>query len=99
MAECCQDSAISAKWNCWWKRASRRLKLSKSATLNGATYLGQQDHVGSIAVGKQADLVLIKGDPSKNIDDIEKVETVFKDGVGYDSQKIVDSVRGQVGIR
>jgi hypothetical protein len=71
----------------------------KIATLNGATYLGQQDHIGSIATGKQADLVLIKGDPSKNIDDIEKVETVFKDGVGYDSQKIVDSVRGQVGIR
>ncbi len=71
----------------------------KIATLNGATYLGQQDHMGSIAVGKQADLVLIKGDPAKNIDDIEKVETVFKDGVGYDSQKIIDSVRGQVGIR
>jgi hypothetical protein len=71
----------------------------KIATLNGAAYLGQQDHIGSVAVGKQADLVLIKGDPSKNIEDIEKVETVFKDGVGYDSQKIVDSVRGQVGIR
>ena len=68
-------------------------------TMNGATYLGQQDHIGSIAVGKQADLVLIKGDPSKKIDDIENVETVFKDGVGYDSQKLIDSVRGQVGIR
>jgi hypothetical protein len=71
----------------------------KVATLNGATYLGQQDHIGSIAVGKQADLVLIKGDPSKKIEDIETVETVFKDGVGYDSQKIIESVRGQVGIR
>jgi len=69
------------------------------ATLNGATYLGQQDHIGSIAVGKQADLVLIKGDPSKKIEEIENVETVFKDGVGYDSQKLIDSVRGQVGIR
>ena len=43
--------------------------------------------------------MLIKGDPSKNIEDIEKVETVFKDGVGYDSQKLIESVRGQVGIR
>jgi hypothetical protein len=68
-------------------------------TMNGASYLGQQDHIGSIAVGKQADLVLIKGDPSKKIDDIENVETVFKDGVGYDSQKLIESVRGQVGIR
>ena len=49
--------------------------------------------------GKQADLVLIKGDPSKKIDDIENVETVFKDGVGYASQKLIESVRGQVGIR
>jgi imidazolonepropionase-like amidohydrolase len=62
-------------------------------------WLGQQDHIGSIAAGKQADLVLIKGDPSKKIEDIENVETVFKDGVGYDSKKLIDSVRGQVGIR
>ena len=75
------------------------LEAIKVATLNGATYLGQQDHIGSIAEGKQADLVLIKGDPSKKIEDIENVETVFKDGVGYDSQKLIQSVHGQVGIR
>jgi imidazolonepropionase-like amidohydrolase len=69
------------------------------ATYNGAQYLGELDHIGSIAVGKQADLAVIKGDPSKNIDDIEMVETVFKDGVGYDSAKLIDSVRGLVGIR
>jgi imidazolonepropionase-like amidohydrolase len=67
--------------------------------MNGATYLGQQDHIGSVAAGKQADLVLIKGDPSKKIEDIENVEIVFKDGVGYDSQKLIQSVHGQVGIR
>ncbi len=71
----------------------------KIATMNGAVFEGQQDHIGSIAAGKQADLVLIKGDPSKKIEDIENVETVFKDGVGYDSQKLIGSVRGQVGIR
>lgn len=69
------------------------------ATENGAVYLGRQDKVGTLAPGKQADLVLIKGDPSKNIADIEKVETVFKAGIGYDSEKLVESVRGQVGIR
>ncbi len=68
-------------------------------TQNGATYLGQQDRIGTIAPGKQADLVLIKGDPSKQIDEIENVETVFKAGIGYDSQKLIESVRGQVGIR
>jgi hypothetical protein len=69
------------------------------ATENGAIYLGQQDRIGTLAPGKQADLVLIKGDPSKNIDEIENVETVFKAGIGYDSKKLTDSVRGQVGIR
>jgi hypothetical protein len=69
------------------------------ATENGALYLGQQDRIGTLASGKQADLVLIKGDPSKRIDEIENVETVFKAGIGYDSKKLIDSVRGQVGIR
>ncbi len=68
-------------------------------TLNGAMYLGQQEQIGTVAAGKQADLVLIKGDPSKKIEEIENVETVFKDGVGYDSQKLIESVHGQVGIR
>lgn len=67
-------------------------------TENGAVYLGRQERIGTLAPGKQADMVLIKGDPSKNIDDIENVETVFKAGVGYDSKKLIDSVRGQVGI-
>lgn len=69
----------------------------KVATLNGATYLGRQDHIGSIAVGKNADLVVIKGDPATHVEDVEKVEIVFKDGVGYDSQKLLDSVRGRYG--
>jgi len=69
------------------------------ATANGAQYLGDLDRVGTIAAGKQADLVVIKGDPSKKIDDIENVETVFKDGIGYDSGKLIESVRGVVGSR
>src|SRR5437868_5495848 len=69
----------------------------KIATLNGATYLGRQDHIGSVTAGKNADLVVIKGDPSKNIADIENVEIVFKDGIGYDSQKLIDSVKGRYG--
>jgi imidazolonepropionase-like amidohydrolase len=68
-------------------------------TENGAIYLGKQDRIGTLAADKDADFVLIKGDPSKKIDDIENVETVFKDGVGYDSGKLIESVRGQVGIR
>jgi imidazolonepropionase-like amidohydrolase len=69
------------------------------ATANGAQYLGDLARIGTIAVGKQADLVVIKGDPSQKIEDIENVETVFKDGIGYDSAKLIESVRGVVGSR
>ena len=60
----------------------------KIATLNGATYLGRDQQIGSVAAGKNADLIVLKGDPSKQISDIENVEIVFKDGVGYDSRKL-----------
>jgi imidazolonepropionase-like amidohydrolase len=68
------------------------------ATSNGAEFLGEQDKIGTLAPGKQADVVVIDGDPSANIRDIEKVEIVFKDGVGYDSPKLIESVRGIVGL-
>ena len=66
-------------------------------TLNGATFLGRQDQIGSLAVGKNADLMVIKGDPAKHIADIENVEIVFKDGVGYDTKKLLESVKGHYG--
>jgi len=67
------------------------------ATLNGATYLGLADRIGSIAPGKNADLIVVRGDPSKTIADIEKVALVFKDGVAYDPDKLLESVRGRYG--
>jgi hypothetical protein len=69
------------------------------ATANGAQFLGESQGIGTIAIGKQADLVVIAGDPSKNINDIEKVQIVFKDGLGYDPAKLTESVRGLVGLR
>jgi imidazolonepropionase-like amidohydrolase len=56
------------------------------------------DRIGSLATGKQADLVVIDGNPAEHITDIEKVELVFKNGVSYDPAKLLDSVRGQVGF-
>ena len=71
----------------------------KIASFNGAKFLGEDAHIGSIAAGKQADLMIVKGNPAANISDIEKIEIVFKDGVGYDSEKLIQSVQGLVGIR
>lgn len=75
------------------------LEAIKVATMNGASYLGAQDRIGSIAPGKQADLVVVRGDPSTRITDIENVELVFKRGIGYDPVKLVDAARGLVGLR
>jgi imidazolonepropionase-like amidohydrolase len=69
------------------------------ASYNGARMLGVEKEIGSIEPGKAADLVVIAGDPSKNISDIRHIETVFKDGVGYDAKKLLDSVKGCVGIQ
>lgn len=69
------------------------------ATMNGARYLGREDRIGTIARGKQADLVVIRGDPEEVITALQHVETVFKKGIGYDSQKLRESVRGMVGVR
>lgn len=75
------------------------LEAIKIATLNGAQFLGEADHIGSLAQGKQADILIVRGDPSTNIQDIENVDVVFKDGIGYDSAKLIESAKGQVGIR
>lgn len=69
------------------------------ATENGARYEGRLGRIGTLAAGREADLVVLKGDPSRKITDIEDVTLVFKDGVAYDPAKLIDSVRGMVGIR
>jgi enamidase len=68
------------------------------STLNGARFLGQEKRIGTIAVGKQADLVVLNGDPSATIAAVRKVETVFRNGIGYDPAKLIASVAGRVGL-
>src|SRR5271155_2789442 len=67
------------------------------ATQNGATFLGESERIGTVAAGKQADLVLLDGDLAKDITTIERPEVVFKAGTGYDSGAIYQSLRGKVG--
>jgi len=74
------------------------LEAIQIATLNGAKYLGSERRIGSIAVNKQADLVVLNGNPAVNIADIRLVETVFKQGVGFDPAKLIESVKGRVGL-
>src|SRR4030095_8554297 len=73
------------------------LEAIRIATLNGALFLGEANRIGTLTAGKQADIVIIRGNPASNISDIRNVEIVFKDGVGYDSAKLITSVKGLVG--
>lgn len=67
------------------------------ATANGAAFLNEGDHIGTIAAGYQADLVLVRGNPSANISDVRNVEVVFKDGVGYDPNELIAATQGSIG--
>ena len=67
------------------------------ATHNGAVFLGIQDRIGAIAPGMDADLLVVRGNPAESIEAIEKVELVFKGGLGYDPAKLFDSVKGRYG--
>jgi imidazolonepropionase-like amidohydrolase len=75
------------------------LEAIEVATSNGARLLGIDRETGSVMAGKAADLVVVDGNPAADISDLRKVETVFKDGVGYDSRRLFESVRGSVGIQ
>jgi imidazolonepropionase-like amidohydrolase len=75
------------------------IEAIRIGTLNGAKYMGKDREIGSIAQGKAADMVVLGGNPADKIENVEKVEMVFKDGVGYDSAALIQSVIGTVGIR
>jgi imidazolonepropionase-like amidohydrolase len=74
------------------------LEAIRIGTLNAAQFLSEQDRIGTISAGKQADLLVIDGNPAARIADLEKIKLVFKDGAGYDPGKLLESVRGAVGL-
>jgi predicted amidohydrolase YtcJ len=67
-------------------------------SLNGARILGVQQRLGSVERGKLADLIVLKGDLAGEPSVIRNPTLVFKDGIGYDSAKLIESIQGRVGI-
>jgi imidazolonepropionase-like amidohydrolase len=65
---------------------------------NGAEILGIDDETGTIELGKLAELVLLEGDLAADPTVIKNVRLVFKDGVGYDSPAMLESIKGRVGL-
>jgi imidazolonepropionase-like amidohydrolase len=68
------------------------------ATKNGADFLGIGDRVGTVASGKEADLVVVKGNPAEKIADIKNVEIVFRNGIAYNPAKLLEGIDGVVGL-
>ena len=75
------------------------LEAIRVATYNAALFTGTEHSRGRVQPGFAADLVVVDGDPSQTIAALEQVAIVFKDGIGYDPQRFIDSVRGIVGAR
>lgn len=67
-------------------------------SLNAAQFEGREKDIGSLAVGKRADIVVIDGDPMQDVSAIEHMPLVFKDGIGYDTAAIFKSMQGQIGM-
>jgi hypothetical protein len=67
-------------------------------TLNGARILGEEARIGSVAAGKNADLVVIRGDPVATPSQIYEVTHVFRDGIGYDPARLREFATGKVGV-
>jgi len=74
------------------------LDAIRSATRNGAVALGLQGEIGTIEVGKRADLVVVSGDPATDILDIGNTLWVFKGGVKYDPALLREAARGKIGL-
>ncbi|MGH8032546.1 MAG: amidohydrolase family protein [Luteimonas sp.] len=70
----------------------------KIATLNGARFLGRDDSIGSLAVGKRADVVVVEGDPVRDVTAMRRIPLVFKNGVGYQTDSIFRALRHTVGL-
>ena len=64
---------------------------------NGATYLERLDEIGTLEEGKRADFVLVRGRPDQRISDIRNIEIVFKNGIGFGSEALLESVLGTIG--
>ena len=62
------------------QEASTNIEAIQSATIKAAQLNRMEDKIGSLEMGKEADLIVIRGKPDINLDDLENVEQVFING-------------------
>lgn len=74
------------------------LEAITTATRNGALALGLGEEIGTLEVGKRADLVVVRGDPASDIANIGNTVWVFKAGARYDPATLRASAEGKIGV-
>ncbi len=75
------------------------LKILQMATLNGAKFFGRESTLGSVTVGKEADLVLLDDNPVQSVQNLSRINAVVRSGVYYSRQKLDERLRGLVSAR
>lgn len=82
-----QLQGLGAHWETWMLQQGgmTNLEALRAATINGAEYIGAGDEIGSLKVGKLADLIIIDGNPLDNIRDTENVTHTMVNGRLYDT--------------
>lgn len=83
--------ALQRELELYAKAGVPNVKVLQKATFTSAQVAGKENELGSIEVGKKANLILVDGDPVKNISDIRKVELTIKNGDLYDTKALYQS--------
>ncbi len=83
-----QREGLGAHWEMWMfaQGGMTPMEVLKASTIDGAIYLGMQEHIGSIKAGKLADIAILDTDPLSNIYETDKVSMVMINGRLYDSK-------------
>ncbi len=83
-----QREGLAAHWEIWMfvQGGMTELEALRSATLNGARYLGLDQDIGSIKEGKLADLLVLDQDPLENIRNSESISKVILNGRVYQAE-------------
>lgn len=73
------------------------MSVIQAATINAARALGLEKRLGSIDVGKEADILIINGDPVSDIRNLRNIELVIKEGVIYDPIILLNAAQNKIG--
>ncbi len=83
-----QLQGLGAHWELWMlaQGGMKPFDCIKSATINGAEYLGMDKEIGSLKIGKLADLIVLNANPLDDIRNSEKIKYTMVNGRLYDAE-------------